>query len=319
MDYRRVEKKIRKAALFLQVALFLLLIAYVGLCIKQIFDASAHPPVETVVEPWTKGLGYWALCAGSEVLAGVGTAVGSSALSIHTPMGENALSPAKVDPPEMTIKVNNIVEQNCSYMDLREVEVKIPFFFILCNDGGFRSYYYVKSGDSWMYVTHQASGQLKWAKIRKTILGWNYGYATDEETYIDSVMMEGAWGGGDRSGKCANMTWFHEPLQSASALFVSVEEHMVMMYYKQGVLPQLVKLLTSTGGYLTILMCCFTCVFVKLHPGSSVSQIYEARTFVGKKVLPWILGQDTKTQTVKDTEPRPLPVPPGLWNGLDTE
>ena len=131
MDYRRVEKKFRRAALFLQVALFLLLIAYVGLCIKQIFDASSHPPVETVVEPWTKGLGYWALCAGSEVLAGVGTAVGSSALSIHTPMGENALSPAKVDPPEMTIKVNNIVEQNCSYMDLREVEVKIPFFYPL--------------------------------------------------------------------------------------------------------------------------------------------------------------------------------------------
>lgn len=119
--------------MFLQVALFLLLIAYVGLCIKQIFDASAHPPVETVVEPWTKGLGYWALCS-PDVLAGVGTGVGFTALSLHTPMGEKALTPAKVDRPKMTNLLNTVdrhSEQNCSYIDLTEVEVKVPFFYPL--------------------------------------------------------------------------------------------------------------------------------------------------------------------------------------------
>lgn len=93
---------------------------------------------------------------------------------------------------------------------------------------------------------------------------------------------------------------------------------MVVVYHKQGIMPQLFKLISSTGGYISCLTLMFLSCFVRKYPKSAVVQIYEARTLVLERI--WS-RQRPKDDSKPKEKPVALPLPPGLFTqlGLDTE
>ena len=337
MDFRRVEPKFRKAALALQVSLSVIVLCYAGYKIKQILDSSTDPPVELATVPWKKNLGMWHLCSldftntPSHEFAGVGTGVLRSAQhqyhynwtthKLRSDMATVALPGAKVHPPQMTWVDDGWGEQNCSSMDLTEVDVKVPFFFVLCIDGGFRSAFFVKIGDDWEYITHHGQGYVKWFSLQRSDYGWNLGYSSSSEAIFSTFAVDRPLGSaiGDRTDMCQEgMTWFQEPRNASAALVLSVVQPQVVVFLKQGIVPQLFQLVSNIGGFLTVVIMVFTCLFVKKYPESAVFSIYEARTLAFENIWPSKRKQETDSDAVV---PVPLPLPPGMFREVvrDTE
>lgn len=315
MDYHRVDSKFRRCALLFEVVLALLLVSYVVYAVMQI--AEEDPPVETISTRWTKDLGVWALCSDTPAeLAGVGT--GSFRFGREVFSSEEnaaALAGVSVSPPQMMVISDYMGEQNCSIMNLTDVQIETPFYFNICIDGGYRSSFHLKTDHAWVYVTHSNAGDLKWFSIRRSDHGWNYGYSSAVDSTFAAASVDGPWRGGDRTYKCAaGMTWFQGPGDQTTALSLAVVEPVVVTYLQQGVIPQLFGLLSETGGYVTILTILFTSVFVKQYPESQVTKTYEARTLFTKRLRSMCSGpskkrtkKDESTQTDSDA-----PLPSGM-------
>ena len=301
MDFRRVEPKFRRVALITQVILCSFLICYVVFSLKQIWDSSTNPPVETQTINWKKDLGLWALCSYNPTeLFGVGTGIEDSPENLHTVFERwTALTGVKLSPPQMTNLSHELV-RNCTLMDLTDVEFQYPFHFTLCVDGGYRSRIYVKTEHSWEFVNGGSVGFLKWLSLTRTVHGWNYGYTTSEYSIFTTSSIDGPWEGGPMTHFCAGgMKYFRSPGHTTMALSFSVKDAVVVSNYKKGMVPQIFELLSSMGGYMALLSFVYTCFFVKLYPESPVAQIYESRAFVLRKILSML--QDKKNNNMKKT------------------
>ena len=321
MDFRRVEPKFRRVALIVQVILCSFLICYVGLSLKQIGDSSTDPPVETRTIHWKKNLGVWALCAfKKEELFGVGTGIEDSPENLHNNTERKAaLTGVQLSPPQM-ISISPELERNCTIMDLTDVDVNYPLHFTLCVDGGFRSRLYVKTADSWEFINGGSVGSLKWLSLSRSVHGWNYGYTTTEYSIFSTSSIDGPWVGGDMTHRCAaGMKYFRSPGYTTMAVSFSMKSPVVVAHSKQGMMPQMFKLLSSMGGYMALLSFLYTCFFVKLYPESPVAQIYESRTFVLRKILSYMLQDKKNNETDTAVGPVPLRLPPGMFKELERD
>lgn len=289
MDFRPVEAKFRRAALLLQVVLCVLLFGYVVVCVKEIASSSSDPPVETTTFQWKKDLGAWAVCGGSRYhskMSGVGTGVAESAMEIHTYNESNAaLAGAKLSPPQLMALDG---WKNCSIVDLSDADVKVPLYLRLCADTGPEAYFYLKVEGQWIYITHfGAPGALKWYSLSRMVHGWNLGYSTIQNNSFWTHTVDGPWTHNiNRTYLCASgMSHFGPARGHASVLQLSIVNAFVVAHHKQGIIPQLINLFSSTGGYITFLSIVFTSFFVKKYPDSAVIKTYDARTFVFEKFL----------------------------------
>lgn len=212
---------------------------------------------------------------------------------------------------------------NCSFLDLTNVEIKIPFLFSLCIDSDVRNIFLLKVQDQWQYVLNQDPGSWNFFSISKAVHGWNFGYSTNEtDVFLTNLVSSSSRVSKDRTNECAaGMEYFRSQggrARKASVLRLSARDPMVVVYHKQGIMPQLFKLISSTGGYISCLTLMFLSCFVRKYPKSAVVQIYEARTLVLERI--WS-RQRPKDDSKPKEKPVALPLPPGLFTqlGLDTE
>lgn len=330
IDFRRVEPRFQPCALLLQIFLISSLLCYLLYSVKQVVDTSADPPVETTTRTWKKNLGLWALCGAEHdgPIHGVGTGL-SSRLG-HT--GEAAILGTKVSPPSsMHFPIHNI-----SYNMLQ-----------LLHGGLNRSGGQNSVGD---VVVHRCAfagpllfGDGRWTRknmgvfvgqaprikmhysIHRSILGWNFGYATLEHDRFTASMLSEPRRHPSSPGYrslCAEegMTDFQEPLLGqTSALQLALTDPVVMVHHKQGIAPQFFKLFASMGGFMTCLGIAFTCFFVKKYPDSPVSKIHEARTLVFGGIFSATSPDSDRNDRTHVNEPAPLPFPPGMFVELQKD
>jgi len=244
---------------------------------------------------------------------------------------EKALAGAQLSEPEiMNFSLSlspdsaHIETLNCSFLDLTTVEIKIPFLFSLCIDSDVRNIFLLKVRDQWQYVANQGPGAYSFYSISKAVHGWNFGYSTDEtDVFLTNVVSSQSPAYRDRTYECAaGMEYFQSRggrARKASVLRLLARDPMVIFYHKQGIMPQLFKLISSTGGYISCLTLMFLSCFVRKYPESAVVQIYQARTLVLERI--WSQGQRPKDDSKPKEEPVALPLPPGLFTqlGRDTE
>lgn len=181
----------------------------------------------------------------------------------------------------------------------------------------------MKVKDRWQWVNHQNPGSFNWYSLRKVVHGWNFGYSTNEADVFVTNQIFDTHEGGDRTYEChAGMKYFQSPggrAKRSSVLRLLARDPMVIVYHKQGIMPQLFKLISSTGGYISCLTLMFLSCFVRKYPESAVVQIYEARTLVLERI--WSNEQRPKDDSKPKEKPVALPLPPGLFTqlGRDTE
>ncbi|CAE7560915.1 purM [Symbiodinium pilosum] len=79
--------------------------------------------------------------------------------------------------------------------------------------------------------------------------------------------------------------WDPEPPAGSSGLATQLKLHIaepfVTMTTSQGAMPQMLELISSLGGYLSIVFSVFTLVFVRAYPFSDTARLYDARTLIG--------------------------------------
>ena len=323
MDFRKVEKQFRPAALLLQVVLCSFLLCYWGYSFKQILESSADPPVETTTVQWRKNLGLWALCSPGS-LFGVGAASGGEVWGREKALtGAEPSAKEKLNGSLAGFSDGHFALLTCSFLDLTDFEIKVPFFFSLCIDSNTTSLLLLKEEGQWRYVTHQSPGTYNFYTLKKAIHGWNWGYSTSENSiFLINLLRGQSSHRTDRTYECsAGMTYFGSPGGEASAVRFAAQDPMVIVYHKQGIMPQLFKLMSSVGGYMSCLTLIFLSCFVRRYPESGVAQIYEARTFFFKMIWSSNVQRCPEDKKPDEGVPKPLPLPPGLFTqlGRDTE
>ena len=191
MDFRKVEKQFRPAALLLQVVLCSFLLCYWGYSFKQILESSADPPVETTTVQWRKNLGLWALCSPGS-LFGVGAASGGEVWGREKALtGAEPSAKEKLNGSLAGFSDGHFALLTCSFLDLTDFEIKVPFFFSLCIDSNTTSLLLLKEEGQWRYVTHQSPGTYNFYTLKKAIHGWNWGYSTSENSIFLINLLRG--------------------------------------------------------------------------------------------------------------------------------
>ncbi|CAE7916684.1 purM [Symbiodinium necroappetens] len=277
MDFRRVESKYWKHALCWQAALTICLLSFLVYQIFAISTSASTPPVESTVEAW-QGAGIWAVCGGTQLHA--------AGFTIFEGDRESRKEVEKTFPFQMNASVRPGTE--CSKIDLTELKWDTEVQLRLCgqSDSTGQSFY-IWSNDRWKYVGHlHRKGEKALYSYRRSKHGWNYGYSSEAKEYHDLIEEDrwpADWTGPD--GGCKHWTYFGTGRSTPGGVFVSIQTPVVPVSYKQGLLPQIFKLGGNIGGWWSVMTLAFCALFSKKDPDSPVAQIYEARTFVGERVL----------------------------------
>lgn len=95
-----------------------------------------------------------------------------------------------------------------------------------------------------------------------------------------------------------------EPLLKDTTVYnILVDDKTVLQTSEQGTLLQLMKMLSSLGGYLSVITLIFGLIFVKQYPESSVARTYEQRTLRGRTEQ----GDPLSDEAAGGTQVRPTP------------
>ncbi|CAE6957535.1 unnamed protein product [Symbiodinium sp. CCMP2592] len=304
MDFRRVEPKYWKHALCWQAALTICLLSFLVYQIFTILTSAKTPPVESTVEEW-QGAGIWAVCGGTR-LHGAGFTIyeGSRESRTEVPEVETTF--------RFQTTASDLPGASCSTLDLTELKWDTEVQLRLCGQSELSESFYIWSNDQWKYVAHlHANGEKAIFNYRRSKHGWNYGYSSEAKEYHDLIEEARApahWTGSD--GGCKHWTYFGTGRSTPGGLFVSIQTPVVPVSYKQGLLPQIFELGGNIGGWWSVMTLAFCALFSKKNPESRVAQIYEARTFVGERVLSATpKGSQARSE---DANPQFPELPPGI-------
>ena len=295
MDFRRVDKQWRPAAIVLQICLALLLIGYAVNTVISIARSADDPPVQTSTAKWRKGAGKWAICGmggtNSLVGAGVGLLRRSPSAPWDTvtertgfplPTLQNITAPNPITALGLNGAGPTLI---CTVVDLTtwQLPEENPRGFFLCAVA-LRPLYFVWSGKKWQFVKYQVPKAYDWYRLDRYMHGWNFGYSAESWEIYHVVPRWSYAPIRDNRDCCAEMTWFENSTGAASVIELSIEQETFSEIYMQGVFPQLYSLLGTLGGLLSLLFLVYGIVFVKKYPDSSIAQEYEARTFIGERL-----------------------------------
>ena len=312
MDFRTVEKRYRTSALCWQAVLLICLFAYIVFQLLTIVSSANDPPIETTLKAWD-GAGEWALCTHpNSPLYGAGFAVYEGDHFSRDEAGK-----------KWPVREESIEDVgHCARIDLTQWKwEKKETMLRVCLQAPSGVSFYIKSNDNWKYFGHTSTkGEVLRYSYKKSKHGWNYGYTSTVEDFHELIQQERepiAWNGG--TGACKHWTFFGEERGIVDAAFISIQSPMVQVSKKQGVLPQIFKLVGEVGGWMAVLSMMFTAMFVKMYTDSPVAKIYEARTFIGERIG---LSMSEHGKQEKETDvnsPSAMKLPPGMFPHLDTE
>ena len=286
------------------------------------------PPVSVTTEGWT-GLGKWALCPGKDHhlhSAGFGICAAEPAGMHYSPDWRKQDAVRWQLPLQSVNWTNNALwwtpkgPHTCAIVDLSNVTLQsVPAAFNLCGSGVVM----VHSNNRWMAVTTlYSTSQFSVVKVSKRRHGWSYGYSSSLtdifSTTTPQVLPVSSMGAS--ISKMCHMTTFLDGRHHVYAATITVEDPVVVVTSQLGALPRLVRLMSGTGGFLTVLSLIFTTVFVKKYPDAEVVVMYEARTLIGHRGKDEALprpGSDCKeatktapTENARLQQRRPSGVPP---------
>ncbi|CAE7348241.1 purM [Symbiodinium sp. CCMP2592] len=306
MDYRRVEGKYQRYAFVMQLTLIGFLLLYFVSQAVLIVRHAETPPVETSMKKWF-GAGKWMICEWDTLYGiGVGLPHDQSTPSFEHKQWETLTETVPVSKIPEEVNAIDGNPHNCSIIDLTAWKMPVPpLSFSLCNDAAKLVFIYVESGGIWERVRRQERSMFTQVKLTKRSHGDNSGFSTSFRDYFSaSLSQEWTDPGFDFEYWCPNWIRFNTGGGGGrSALLVEIDEPLVMVTANLGVIPQLLSLFSSLGGYLTILSVLFTAVWVRKNPQSDVNITYEERTLFGCEAAP------TAPTLVAD-QPRQSPSPP---------
>ncbi|CAE7462368.1 unnamed protein product [Symbiodinium natans] len=284
MDFRHVDKDFRKLALVAQLVLLAFLAAYAANRLLHI--SRSEPPVESSLMRW-EGFGEWALCGGPEVpQAGVGFYNVFSAIDFE-PLTPDAMSAVS---DRLASKISDGLASgspypHCAMVNLSSVpNMKPPFTFTLCSN--FRAgRLFLKSNATWNMVWDFGAKRYSALKLTSFIYGKDNGYSTQATQFFSATHLYSAgFDGGPRfckwqqSGSAAELS---SSATSTSFFNVGVEDPLIEVSMEQGFVPQMLDLMSSFGGYISLLTIIFTCMFARQYPESTVVRTFQARTLFG--------------------------------------
>ena len=318
MDYRRVAKDFQLCALAVQVLLLATLSVYTGYRALVIYHSQETPAVELTVKHW-QGFSEWAICCVPDYepgryckgvgTAGVGFFDNYSGLELWSPQDY-----AKTLAPRSRNLAASVISQKaipfsehiltCSVWNLSSVDMEIPGTFALCTPL-LASWLMVKSDGEWRWVDHAGRKWYSVLRLTSYMHGSNYGYTSDNHQFFRAETVKG-WQQGS-SSMCA---WMgidseSEPLmrKQTTVYNILVDEKTILQTLEQGTLLQLMNLLSSVGGYFSVICLIFGLIFVKQYPESSVARTYEQRTLRGMKEQ----GDPLSHEAARGTQVRPTP------------
>lgn len=132
-------------------------------------------------------------------------------------------------------------------------------------------------------------GWLREMSFHKKIHGWDYLYSRKLEdihmmvSHYDNLHERNY----PKAGHCPEhyITWFGSERRPWGAASIAIQEPLVEVTLRQGILPQLAKIFGEAGGYMALLTTIFTLFFVRKNPKSDIANIYEERTFIGECIF----------------------------------
>lgn len=279
LEYLKVEPRYRQLACGLYVVLVTCFLGYAAHEIHRI--GMGKPPVSYSVEEW-RGAGKWMLC-GSQALRGAGMAIPT----VRAPISERVPEPVG----NKGLVLRDTDKGSCTEIDLSGWEMPLPppLAFNLCVDIPEVKLYSNSAGE-WNFVSHMAEGTMLWLKMAKHKHGWDFGYSSNLQEYIDVAEHRTAL----CTDQCPDWTRFSSSKGKGTFIKLVIENPTVPVTEKQGVLPQLFALSAKLGGYLSLLTVVFTAILVRKYPESEVALTYEARTLFG--------NQQTQTGDDRDSQ-----------------
>ena len=331
MDFRRVEPRFKKAGCLFQIVLLTGLVVYIVSQILLIISLAEDPPVHSSWKQWD-GAGRWAICSNELQGAGVGIFNRTGFVNANDWVDHlSGPSGWKLLAAEEAIGVHS----HCAIVDLSSWRWPQPdTTFCLCGFAPHRGgenfafvHFYVWSANHWKHVTQFAptvNGQMQ---LEKRVHRHNHGHKTESQEVFSSIPLSSSWASDHTitphyPGPCA--VWSNlsaiQPETRQSYIRVLISSEHILVTTVQGFLPQLFDVFSKVGGYLALLTLIFNMVFVKMYPDSGVSQVYEARTFIGKPIIKWWKGEGKEDKkSIAANAPAPLTLPPGMFKDLDTE
>ena len=184
---------------------------------------------------------------------------------------------------------------NCAIADMTDLpDMKFPGKFTFCSTVP-SGWLLVRSFTGWQYVSNFGGNDYAILKLQARKHGSDFGYhsATSQIFSTTRVMYWHDAGNDakhyveyDHLGQLCSMTTINSTetqVAAISALTVLVEDPMLTVTTELGVFPQLVRLATSLGGFLSIAVLVFTTIFVKQFPHSDIAQTYDRRTLFGNR------------------------------------
>lgn len=287
MDFRRVVPPFRAYAFTLQVALLLSLLLFLAVQVNSILASTENPPTKTTLESW-EGAGLWAVCDSSYAPGMYGAGI-----TIPRTTSYNYMYSRDVDFRSWNLTLEEVDFENntinCSLVDLRKEPIPaFPFHFSICFAQKDWGYLLLWTNNQWQLMSTVAFGWLREMSFHKKIHGWDYLYSRKLE---DIHMMVSRYDNlhernHPKAGLCPEhyITWFGSERRPWGGVSIAIPEPLVEVTLRQGILPQLAKLLGEAGGYMALLTTIFTLLFVRKNPHSDIANIYEERTFIGESI-----------------------------------
>eukprot|EP00438_Fugacium_kawagutii_P036099 Skav207187 [mRNA] locus=scaffold4046:25771:26775:+ [translate_table: standard] len=314
MDFNHVEPKFRKTAWNVQMLLTSILILSALPSLSRII-LSDEPPVDARVVPWNEGAGKWAICANKDssqlIAAGVGLPSDYSQKPRQSSVQEDLPTEAVKREATMFPAADKTEKYDCAIFDLTKWKIPgEPYHFFLCGEVNNKknkelheTHYFVWTDNKWSYIKHVNADWYVFYKLVRTRYGFDYGYKKDmydaETLFLVNSMKDTrptSWCGSMPIGKTKGQ---------ASVIEISIEDETILEYITLGTIPQLLKILSSLGGTLSVLSLVFYQIFPKKNKGSAISKEYEART------LRFAKGAKTEDELVATSATSATAIPDG--------
>mmetsp|Transcript_101916 Transcript_101916/g.242958 ORF Transcript_101916/g.242958 Transcript_101916/m.242958 type:complete len:338 (+) Transcript_101916:44-1057(+) len=282
MDYRCVETAFKWRACLLQFVMLgslAVVLTYRAYLIIQNADA---PPVAVDVQT-VRSSGKWAICKHPEAptLYGAGLGImsgqwlGGSHVSGH--------SLASQDGSKLSTQVIEfgLWKLSCAIVDLTSYRLQAyPGAFWLCSQASM-TWILLESDKKWIRVSQLTPGHVSVQRLSMQRYAWDWGYDSNQSDLFATIPLSENPTAAPFYQKHCHMTQFEEEKKKTALLLVVIDNPHLIVTTSLGIVPQMISLLSASGGLLTVMGLIFTTVFVQKYPDSNVVATFRCRTLIG--------------------------------------
>ncbi|CAE7686537.1 unnamed protein product [Symbiodinium sp. CCMP2456] len=119
--------------------------------------------------------------------------------------------------------------------------------------------------------------------LYKRAHGVNYGYEASTSNVHFSSTLDYVWFHAPTNMRNFCPTWkrYAESTGAEGAVVITIANAVWESSVTQGMWPQILALIGAIGGYLSLMICIFSLIWVRQYPYHEVTNMYEARTLLG--------------------------------------